>query len=122
VLAHAPLGRPALYARANRPIPLGDPILHAGEPSGLTWRVFASPGSGSGDLYEDEGDGYGPSARRTAAVETGDDGSVRFSLSAREGSFVPGRSHVVLDLGAEQVEVDEAAAPVVIERLVTHDD
>jgi alpha-glucosidase len=122
VLAHAPLGRPALYARSNRPIPLGDPIMHTGEPSGLTWRVFVSPGSGSGALYEDEGDGYGPSARRTATVETGGDGRVRFSLSAREGSFSPGRSQVLVELGAELVEVAESAEPVVIERLVTNDD
>jgi alpha-glucosidase len=118
VLAHAPLGRPALYARANRPLPLGDPIMHTGEPSGLTWRVFASPGAGSAELYEDAGDGYGASARRTASVETGADGSVRFSLSMREGSFVPARSTTRVDLGGEVVDLDESAEAVVIERKV----
>jgi alpha-glucosidase len=118
VLAHAPLGRPALYARANRPLPLGDPIMHTGEPSGLTWRVFASPGAGSAELYEDAGDGYGASARRTASVETGADGSVRFSLSMREGSFVPTRPVTRVDLGGEVVDLDEAAEAVVIERKV----
>ena len=102
ILAHAPLGQPAVYARANTPIPLGDPIQHMSQPSGLTWRVFASPGgSGAASLYEDAGDGYGPSARRTAHVESGEDGLVRFSLSAREGSFVPTRARVALDLGGE---------------------
>ncbi len=118
VLAHAPLGQPAVYVRSNTPIPLGDPIMHTGEASGLTWRVFVSPGSGSAALYEDAGDGYGPGARRTAHVETGADGVVRFSLSAREGSFVAARSRVSIDLGGEVVEVDEAADAVVIERLV----
>jgi alpha-glucosidase len=120
VLAHAPLGRPALYARANTPIPLGDPVMHTAEPSGLTWRVFVSRGgSGSASLYEDAGDGYGPCARRTAQVESGEDGVVRFSLSSRVGSFVPDRRAVTIDLlGSAPVEVEESAAPVVIERLL----
>jgi len=118
ILAHAPLGQPAIYVRSNTPIPMGDPIQHTGESSGLTWRVFASPGSGSGDLYEDAGDGYGPSCRRTAHVESGDDGRVRFSLSIREGEFVPSRHITRVQLGSEVVEVPESAEPVVIERLV----
>jgi alpha-glucosidase len=118
VLAHAPLGQPALYARANTPLPLGDPIQHTGEPSGLTWRVFASPGSSSASLYEDAGDGHGPCSRRTAHVESGEDGRVRFSLSPREGDHVPSRAVVSVDLGGEVVEVPESPEPVVIERLV----
>jgi alpha-glucosidase len=116
VLAHAPLGQPAVYVRSNTPIPLGDPVMHTGEPSGLTWRVFLSPGSGSASLYEDAGDGYGPWSHRTARVESGEGGSVRFSLSEREGLFVPARSRVSIELGDEVVEVDEAADAVVIER------
>jgi alpha-glucosidase len=119
VLAHAPLGRPAIYARANTPIALGDAVMHTGEPSGLTWRVFPSPGgSGTGSLYEDAGDGYGPWSRRTAQVESGEDGSVRFSLSEREGSFAPARSRVSIQFGDEVVDLDEAADAVVIERVV----
>ena len=58
--------------------------------SGLTWRVFAGRAApASAALYEDAGDGYGPSARRTAHVERGDDGLVRLSLSERAGDFVP---------------------------------
>ena len=118
VLAHAPLGQPAIYVRANTPLPLGDPIMHTGEPSGLTWRVFVSPGSGSSSLYEDSGDGYGPSCRRTAQVETGEEGLVRFSLSSREGEFVPSREVASVQLGSELIELPESGEAVVIERLV----
>jgi hypothetical protein len=44
---------------------------------------------------------------------------VRFSLSEREGSFVPERSAVRVDLGGGvAVDLAEAAEPVVIERKV----
>jgi hypothetical protein len=98
------------------PIPLGDPVDHTGVSSGLTWRVF--PGSGSGALYEDSGDRYGPSCRRTAHVEEG-----VVSLSAREGSFVPDRASVTIELvGVGRAVVEEAAEPVVIERFSKTDD
>jgi alpha-glucosidase len=124
VLSHAPLGRPAVYVRANTPIPLWPALQHTGEvPDSLTWRVFPSPGAGSGSLYEDAGDGHGPWARRTAHVETGEDGLVRVSLSAREGEFVPARTTVRIEVaGADAVEVDESAEAVVIERRVINDD
>jgi alpha-glucosidase len=113
VLAHAPLGQPAVYARGA--IPLGDPIMHTGEPSGLTWRVFTA---GSGALYEDAGDGYGSWSRRTAHVESGSDGRVVFSLSSREGEFVPPRSVTRVELGSDVIEVPESGDSLVIERLV----
>jgi hypothetical protein len=78
--------------------------------------VFTSPGSGS--LYEDSGDGYGPWCRRTAQVESGEDDRVRFSLSSREGEFVPSRSVTRVQLGSEVVEVPESGEAVVIERVV----
>jgi alpha-glucosidase len=113
VLAHAPLGQPAIYARGA--IPLGDPIMHTGERSGLTWRVFTA---GASSLYEDAGDGYGSSSRRTAHVESGEDGRVVFSLSPREGEFVPSRDVVRVQLGSEVIEVPESGEPLVIERMV----
>jgi alpha-glucosidase len=123
VLAHAPLGQPALYVRSNMPIPLWPVLQHTGEvPDSLTWRVFVGPGSGCGSLYEDSGDGYGPGYSRTAHVERGDGGVVRFSLSARSGSFVPAARRVFVDLGGDVVEVEESAEAVVIERVVTNDD
>jgi alpha-glucosidase len=116
VLAHAPLGRPAVYARAGAAIPLGDPVAHTGVASSLTWRVFPG-GAGSSSLYEDAGDGYGPWCRRTAHVE-----GARVALSAREGSFVPARDSVVIEVvGVGSAEVEEAADPVVIERFENTD-
>ena len=123
ILAHAPLGRPALFARANVPVPLGDPVDHTGLPSSLTWLVHAAPGAGESSLYEDAGDGYGPCCRRTAHVASGEDGSVRFSLSARSGSYVPSRSSVVINVvGVGSAVVEEAAEAVVIERFEKTDD
>jgi alpha-glucosidase len=123
ILAHAPLGRPAVYVRANTPIPLGDPVDHTGLPSSLTWLVHRAPGAGERSLYEDAGDGYGPYCRRTAHVESGEDGSVRVSLSARSGSFVPARSSVVIEVvGVGSAVVEEAAEAVVIERFEKTDD
>jgi hypothetical protein len=90
--------------------------MHTGEPSGLTWRVFSA---GAGALYEDAGDGYGPSCRRTAQVESGDDGLVRFSLSPRLGDFTPSRQTITIDIrGTEVIEVPESGEALVIERLV----
>ena len=122
VLAHAPPGRPALYARANTPIPLWPALEHtaAGPPDPLTWLVYPAPGAapGEGALYEDAGDGYGPGARRTARAATTADGTVTVRLSARDGDFAPDRSRLVFDLGvAGSVEVEETAGPLVIERV-----
>jgi alpha-glucosidase len=119
VLAHAPLGQPAIYARCNTPIPLWPVLQHTGEvPDSLTWRVFVGPGGGSGSLYEDAGDGYGAWCRRTAHVESGE----RFILSAREGSFVPDRRCFVEVVGGRRFEVEEGPEALVIERFVTTDD
>jgi alpha-glucosidase len=124
VLAHAPLGRPAVYVRADTPIPMWPDLPHTGVvPDVLTWLVFPGAGSGYGSLYEDLGDGYGPSCSRTARVESGPDGRVRFSLSARVGGFIPAARRVVVDVrGVGVAEVEETAEPVVIERFETTDD
>jgi alpha-glucosidase len=119
VLAHAPLGQPAIYARCDTPIPMWPVLQHTGEaPDSLTWRVFLGSGSGSGSLYEDAGDGYGPCCRRTAHVERGE----RFLLSAREGSYVPSRRLFVEVVGGPRFEVEETGEALVIERLLTTDD
>jgi hypothetical protein len=98
---------------------MGPVLQHTDEvPGSVTWRVFPGSGSGSGSLYEDAGDGYGPSCRRTAHVEEGG----RFRLSAREGSFVPSRRLFVEVVGGRRVEVEETGEALVIERLVTTDD
>jgi alpha-glucosidase len=123
ILAHAPLGQPAVYARSSAPIPMGPVLQHTSEvPDSLTWRVFVGPGAGSGSLYEDSGDGYGPSCSRTARVERGEGGLVRFSLSAREGDFVPARRTYLEIVGGPCVEVEESGQALVIERDLTNDD
>jgi len=123
VLAHAPLGQPAIYARCNTPIPMWPVLPHTAEiPASLTWRVFVGPGAGSSSLYEDAGDGYGPSCSRTAHVER-DGELVRFSLSARSGAFVPPQRETFVDfVGLDRVRLEENGDAVVIERVVTTDD
>jgi alpha-glucosidase len=120
VLAHAPLGRPALYVRANTPIPLWPELEHTGRrPDTLTWLVHPAAGAPPGEaaLYEDAGDGYGDHARRTVTAETGGEGSVTVRLSARSGDYVPARTRVVVEIaGRGSAELPEAADGAVIER------
>ncbi len=63
ILAHAPLGRPAVYVRANTPVPLWPVTSHdpGGTPIGLTWKAFvdSSAEDGAGEVYEDAGEGFG---------------------------------------------------------------
>ncbi len=114
-LAHAPLGRPALYARANAAIPLWPERMHTGEPAGrLTLRVHAVPGEPvTRSLYEDAGDGFGPSARRTVTV---DDAAVR--VSAPEGGYVAPPRVVEVEIrrgdAVELVEIGEGEATVTL--------
>jgi alpha-glucosidase len=90
VLAHAPLGKPAIYARANAAIPLWPVLQHTREiPDELTLRVFPGSGTVTRTLYEDAGDGDGPYARRTVTC----DGRT-LSLGAPEGDLEPSRVHV----------------------------
>jgi alpha-glucosidase len=113
VLAHAPLGRPALYAKANAAIPLWPEREHTGEPvDRLTLRVFVAPGEAvTRELYEDAGEGFGPSSRRSVTV---DDRSVR--VSAPDGGYVPPPRTVEVELRAggssDVVEIGEGAAEV----------
>jgi alpha-glucosidase len=115
VLAHAPLGRPALYARANAAIPLWPERMHTGEPvDRLTLRVHAAPGEVvTRSLYEDAGDGYGPSARRTVTV---DEASIR--VSAPEGDYVAPPRVVEIELrrgdAVELIEIGEGEATVTL--------
>jgi alpha-glucosidase len=92
VLARAPLGEPAVY-------------LHAGEGAADPLTVLVHPAAGaapgSTTLYEDAGDGFGyeggDSARRELSCEASED-RVTVSLGEREGSFVPQRETVILEL------------------------
>jgi alpha-glucosidase len=105
-LAHAPLGQPALYVRANTPVPLwpdGASVSAGGEPPDtLTWLVCVAPDSdaGVGAHYDDAGDGYahldGAFVRDRVTCEVAADG-VDLTLS-REGSGQRRQAHVQFDI------------------------
>ena len=105
ILAHAPLGEPAIYMKANTALPLWPEMNHVGERRAdpLTLLVRPAPGARGGEttLYEDAGDGFGHEsgdyARRGILCEA-QDGETRIRLTAREGSFAPGRELVVLEI------------------------
>jgi alpha-glucosidase len=98
VLAHAPLGRPALYARANAAIPLW-PVMQStasGPPPELRLRIACAPGAGAyeRELYEDAGEGFGASARRSVRCD-----GTRIELGERRGDYVPpAREAIELEL------------------------
>jgi len=103
VLAHAPLGEPAIYVRANTPLPMGPDANHTAEKptDPLTLRIHPAEGAGEATLYEDAGDGFGYEngeyARRAISCDTSR-GRVTVRLGEREGSFVPERREVILEL------------------------
>src|SRR3712207_3291791 len=102
ILAHAPLGEPALYVRANTAIPMGPDASHTGEPvDPLTLLLHPTEGAGESSLYEDAGDGFvyenGEYARRTISCEESAD-SVTVRIGEREGLFVPQRQQLRLEL------------------------
>jgi alpha-glucosidase len=120
-LAHAPLGRPAIYVRANTAVPMGPEMSYAGqnEADPLTFVLYPFEGSGGATLYEDAGDGYeqlnGFYARRATLCEV-EAGRIRIAMGEQEGAFVPARRHVRLELreiGPEPVSVQLGKVPAV---------
>ncbi len=105
ILAHAPLGQPALYVRANTAVPLWPAMSYVGElPADvLTFLLYPSAGRSQATLYEDAGDGYeqehGIFSRRAITCEV-EDGTLRVTLSEPEGSFVPASRRLRLELRA----------------------
>jgi alpha-glucosidase len=103
ILAHAPLGRPAIYVRANTAVPLGPDVNYVGqqEADPLTFVLYPLEGSGTATLYEDAGDGYeqlnGFYARRSIMCEVAD-GHIRVEIGEQDGQFVPARRHIRLEL------------------------
>jgi alpha-glucosidase len=105
VLAHAPLGRPALYLKANAPLPMGPDANHTGEgPTGpLTVLIHPSANAEPGALtfYEDAGNGFGHEngeyARRDISCEATDE-RVTVRFGEREGSFVSRRETILVEL------------------------
>ena len=105
VLAHAPLGRPALYVRANTPVPMWPALEYEGQapPDPMTWLVCAAAGApdGEGEWYDDAGDGYafesGEFTRQRASCRTRP-GEIEVILGAREGAWNPSHSRVDLEV------------------------
>jgi alpha-glucosidase len=103
VLAHAPLGRPAIYVRANNALPLWPEMNHVGESDAdpLTLILYPRVGSGSTALYEDAGDGFeyldGSFSRRAITCDVGVS-RIQIVIGEQEGTFVPVRSQVRLEL------------------------
>jgi alpha-glucosidase len=103
VLAHAPLGEPALYVRANTAVPMWPEMNYVGERPAdpLTLLLYPDEGSGECALYEDTGNGFayerGEYARRRVVCQASDE-RISVSLSEREGSFVPERSSINLEI------------------------
>jgi alpha-glucosidase len=105
ILAHAPLGEPAVYLKANTPLPMGPDTAHTGEgkTGQLTVRVHPAAGAAPGTtaLYEDAGDDFGYEtgefARREVSCEASG-GRIFVRFGEREGSFVPQRETVLLEL------------------------
>jgi alpha-glucosidase len=103
IVAHAPLGQPAIYVRANTAVPLWPTIDHVDQEHAdpLTLLLYPAEGSGQATLYEDAGDGYeqenGVYARRTitCAVEAG---QIHVVMSEQEGTFIPARQRICLEL------------------------
>ena len=120
ILVRAPLGQPAIYARANTALPLWPEMNYVGqnEADPLTLVLYPAEGYGRASLYEDAGDGYeyrdGAYARRLVTCEV-EAGHIRVVLSEREGSFVPARQSLRLELrGMEEPgmkQVGEASIP-----------
>jgi alpha-glucosidase len=105
ILAHAPLGRPSFYVRANTPIPMWPARQYDGEddPDPLTWLVCtASADDGAFTLYEDAGEGYayqqGEFSRVRATCRTGASGVVEVQLDEPSGLFATPRQRVQIDV------------------------
>jgi alpha-glucosidase len=118
ILVHAPLGQPAIYVRANTAVPLWPEMNYVGqhEADPLTFVFYPSQGSGSATFYEDAGDGYehltGVYARRAISCEV-EAGNIRVVVGKQEGTFVPARKHVRLELreiGSEPAAVQAGKA------------
>jgi alpha-glucosidase len=103
VLAHAPLGKPPLYVRANTAVPMGPEMAHTGERAvdPLTLLLYPAEGADESSFYEDAGDGFGYEngeyARRAVSCEEAA-GRVTVRLGERVGSFVPQREELRLEL------------------------
>ncbi len=115
VLAHAPLGKPAIYSRANTALPLWPEMNYVGEKPADPLTLLLHPAEGSGEslLYEDAGNGFGYErgeyARRRVTCEV-TRSELFIRLGEREGSFVPKRRSVRLELRGVGTRPDSVSA------------
>ncbi len=115
ILAHAPLGQPAIYVRANTAIPLWPEMNYVGERPAdpLTLLLYPADGSGETTLYEDAGNGFGYErseyARRGVICEVLS-GSISVRLTEQEGSFAPERGATHLELRAVNTRPENVLA------------
>ncbi|HEX6483795.1 MAG TPA: glycoside hydrolase family 31 protein [Ktedonobacteraceae bacterium] len=103
ILAYAPLGQPAIYVRANTAVPLWPEMNYVDqqEIDSLTLVLYPCKGSGRATFYEDAGDGYeylnGVYAKRAITCEV-EAGRMRVVIGEQEGTFMPARRQVQLEL------------------------
>ena len=103
ILAHAPLGQPAIYVRANTAVPLWPDMNYVGqqEADPLTFVLYPREGRGIAPFYEDAGEGYeylnGDYGRRTISCEV-EAGHIRVVIGEQEGRYVPARQYIQLEL------------------------
>ncbi|MBA3610354.1 MAG: DUF5110 domain-containing protein, partial [Rubrobacter sp.] len=114
VLAHAPLGQPPIYIKANTAIPMSPDRNHTGEATDhLTLLLYPAEGTAESTLYEDAGNGFdyksGQYARREVICEVRD-GAIAVRLEAREGSFTPERQSVHVKLMAVNTRPESVTA------------
>jgi len=121
ILAHAPLGRPAIYVRANTALPLGPEMNYVGQHDAdpLTFVLYPFEGTGTATFYEDAGDGYeqlnGFYAQRAITCEV-EAGHIRVVIGGQDGEFVPARRHIrleVREIASEPESVQLGKAPAV---------
>ncbi len=102
-LAHAPLGEPPVYLKANKAIPFGPEMNYAGEKptDPLTFLLHPAVGAGESTLYEDAGNGFdyrnGGYARRTVSCEASEE-KIIMRTGNREGSWRPDREEMLIEL------------------------
>jgi alpha-glucosidase len=103
VLAHAPVARPAFWARANVAVPMWPEMSHVDQRprDPLTLVLHVDEGVDEATLYEDAGDGWGHErgvfARRMIRCAC-EGRRVVVDVGPREGSFEPVRERVVVEL------------------------
>jgi alpha-glucosidase len=91
VVVQAPLDTLPLFARAGAIIPMGPVMPHVGAARAETLTLHLFPGEGEFTLYEDAGDGYGPSARTRVTLTQN-----QVTVGSPEGGFTPERRQVEL--------------------------